>query len=132
GRNFEMVNIDGETHLLTFGTNPLPLVRSYPGGVYSQLTNIGRVTNSVLAVVPEGTFKVGLKRDRSRFFVGYHFLYLRDAVGPGDQLARVISPLQTPSLNPGAPFSGPDRPRARVNRTDLWVQGLIVGFEGRY
>jgi hypothetical protein len=132
GRNFEVVKIDGESHLLTFGANPLPLVRSFPGGVYAQLTNMGRFTNSAFAVVPEGTFKVGLKADRSRFFVGYNFLYLSDAVRPGDQVDRTINPVQIPMLNPGARFAGPDRPRPDVTRTDFWVQGLIVGFEGRY
>jgi hypothetical protein len=93
---------------------------------------MGRATNSVFALVPEGTVKLGLKSDRSRFFVGYNFLYLSDAVRPGDQVDRRINPVQIPMLNPGGAFAGPDYPRAQVNQTDFWLQGLVVGFEGRY
>lgn len=130
GTNFEVVTIDGATHLIT-ANYPVPLLRSFHHGVYAQPTNIGRVTRSVFAVVPEGTFKVGLKySERARFYVGYNFLYLSDAVRPGDQIDRTMNPSQFPLL--GGQVVGLDRPRAVVSHTDFWVQGLIIGFETRF
>lgn len=132
GTNFQVVNISGETHLIT-AANPAPVFRSYFGGVYSQPTNLGRVTQTVFAVVPEGTLKVGLKTgERGRFYVGYNFLYMNTAVRPGDQIDRTVNPSLISSLNPGGPLLGPDRPRLAVSTTDFWVQGLVIGFEHRF
>lgn len=132
GSNSQVVSVGGETHLLTFGPSPLPLVRSYPGGVYAQQTNMGQYNRSAFALLPEGTVKVGLKSDRSRFYVGYNYLYLSDAIRPGDQLDRRVNPTQIAMLNPGGAFTGPDYPRANIEKSDFWLQGLVVGFEARY
>ncbi len=132
GQNYEVLRTQGETHLITYGTNPLPLVRSYLGGVYVQPTNQGRLTHSAFAVLPEGTFKVGLKSQRHRFFVGYNFLYLNDVIRPGDQVDRTLNPTQIPLMHGGHPATGPDRPQFAITRGDFWVQGLIVGWESRY
>ncbi len=132
GTNFQVVSVDGQTHTLTpaFG---LPFGRSYVGGVYAQPSNIGRMTQTVFAVVPEGMFKVGLKSgEHGRFFVGYNFLYLSNAVRPGDQIDPTINPSLIPTLNPGGGLVGPDRPRLGISTTDFWVQGLLIGFEGRF
>ena len=132
GQTFEVVKIAGATGLRTFG--PTGLVdTALPGGVFALPSNMGRVTHSAFAVVPEGIFKIGLKlSDAGRFYVGYNFLYLSDLARPGDQIDRTINPTQIAALNPGGGGFGPDRPRAMINRTDFWVQGLIVGLETRY
>ena len=132
GTNYEVVTIDGATHLIT-AASPVPLLRTFPGGVYAQPSNMGRVTQTRFAVVPEGTFKVGLKLgDRGRFYVGYNFLYLSDAVRPGDQIDRTLNPSQIPLVGQGGPLVGPDRPRAVIHHTDFWVQGLVIGLETRF
>lgn len=131
GTNFQVVNVSGESHLITAA--PIPLYRSFQGGVYAQPTNMGRATRSVFAVVPEAAVKVGLKYGEwNRFYVGYNFLYLDNAVRPGDQIDRTINPSLVPSLNPGGAFVGPDRPRPVFSSTDFWVQGLLIGFEHRF
>ena len=59
----------------------------------------GRFVRSVFAVLPEAAVKVGYRfRDRSRFYVGYNFLYLSDAVRPGDQVDTTVDPSQVPML----------------------------------
>jgi hypothetical protein len=84
-------------------------------------------------VVPEGTFKVGLKTsDRARFYAAYNFMYLSDAVRPGDQVDRVLSASQVPIVTGVRPGAWADRPVASVNRTDFWVHGVVIGWEGRY
>ena len=87
---------------------------------------------ALFAVVPEATLKFGLKGERSRFFVGYNFLLLSDAVRPGDQIDRTVNPTQVPVLNPGGMTYGPDRPQTIFERRDFWVQGLMIGFEQRF
>jgi len=132
GRNFEVVNVNGVTHML-MAANPIPVGRTTPGGVYALPTNMGRFTHSAFAVVPEAMFKVGYKLgDRGRIYVGYNFLYLSDMVRPGDQVDRTINPNQIPILGGSNVFGGPERPLLSINRTDFWVQGLIIGFETRF
>ncbi len=132
GQNYEVVFINGKSHLLT-AANPLPVGQTVAGGVYAQPSNIGRYTHGAFAVVPEGMFKVGFKLgDRGRFYVGYNFLYLSNAVRPGDQIDRTLNPAQIPLLGgTGLPLD-PQRPRLDLVRTDFWVQGIIIGFETRF
>ena len=131
GQTFEVVKIDGATAIHTPVLGGIAVER-FPGGLYALPTNIGRYTQGVFAVVPEGTFKIGLKLGESgRFFVGYNFLYLSDAVRAGDQLDRTITPTQIPVLNGNSGLSA-DRPRPIFNRSDFWAQGLMLGLETRY
>jgi hypothetical protein len=78
--------------------------------------------------------KVGYRfRDRSRFYVGYNFLYLSEAVRPGDQVDTTVDPSQVPLL--GRASAGDvmaARPAPVLARSDFWVQGLIFGLEYRY
>jgi len=132
GQTFEVVKIDGATTTYTPVIGGLS-VQHAPGGVFALPTNIGRSTQTAFAVVPEGIFKVGLKLgDTGRFFVGYNFIYLSDAVRPGDQVDRTLNPTQIPALNVARGLVGVDRPRSQFNRSDFWAQGLILGLETRY
>ena len=111
GRTFEVVRVDGATAVYTPVIGGVSCER-FAGGVYALPTNIGRNTQSVFAVVPEGIFKIGLKLgDTGRFYVGYNFLYLSDAVRPGDQVDRTLNPTQIPALNMASGLVGVDRPR---------------------
>ncbi len=131
GQTTEVVKIDGATAVYTPVLGGIATER-FPGGLYALPTNIGRYTQGVFAVVPEGTFKIGLKLgDTGRFYVGYNFLYLSDAVRAGDQLDRTINPSQIPVLNGNGGLAA-DRPRPFFNRSDFWMQGLMLGLETRY
>jgi len=131
GRTFEVVKIDGATSAYAPVLGGVAPVQYSPGGVLALPSNIGRTTENAFAVVPEGTFKIGIKLgDSGRFFVGYNFIYLSDAVRPGDQVDRTVNPAQIPALNPTGFVA--DRPRALLNRSDFWAQGLIIGLETRY
>ncbi|MFO0825208.1 MAG: BBP7 family outer membrane beta-barrel protein [Gemmataceae bacterium] len=123
GQTFEMVRIDGATGIGGFT----------PGGLYALASNIGRYTQNVFAVVPEGTIKIGVKlSDSGRLYVGYNFLYLSDVARPGDQVDRTLNPASIPALNPGGGFVPVDRPRPTMTRADFWAQGLSIGLETRY
>lgn len=130
GSNCQVVQVQGQTNTL-LGSPPVGL--SYPSGVYAEPTNIGRSTRSVFAVMPEAMFKIGLKlNERGRFFAGYNFLYLSDAVRPGDQIDPTLNASQIRVVNAAGSINAPDRPQPFFNRTDFWVQGLVLGLEGRY
>ena len=131
GQVLEVSRIDGAT-TLTAALPPPFAVRSFPGGLFALPSNIGRYTHRAFAVVPEGTVRLGVKLGESgRLYLGYNFLYLSDAIRPGDQIDRVINRGQVPALNPGMTITG-DRPQPTLTRTDFWAQGLVIGLETRY
>ncbi len=133
GRVSQVVKIEGATNHYTQLPGGALSLAQYQGGVYALSTNIGRYSQSNFAVVPEGTFKVGIKLSESgRFYVGYNFLYLSSAVRPGDQVDRTLNSALIPTLNPAGSLTGPDRPLAPLTRSDFWAQGLIIGLETRY
>jgi hypothetical protein len=133
GQVYEVVKTEGATHILTpvFGGATL---QSFGGsGIYVQPSNFGRSANGVFAVLPEGTFKFGFRLgETGRVYVGYSFLYLSDAVRPGDQIDRTLNPSQVPLASGAPPVYGGDRPARLFNRSDFWVQGLLIGLETRY
>ena len=99
-----------------------------PVGVLTQASNSGQFTTSTLAVLPEGTLRVGFRfESRSRVYVGYNLLYLSEAVRPGEQVDRGVP---VASLN--QPDAGSDRPALPFYRSDFWVQGVVIGLEYRY
>jgi hypothetical protein len=133
GRAVEVARISGQTTMYT-GGNPLPLIQTFNAGVLGQPSNSGRVSQSSFAVLPEGQLKVGCRLgDNAHFYVGYSFLYLSDAIRPGDQVDRTLNPAGVPTLPPTATdVFAPDRPQLSLVRSDFWVQGLLFGVEYRY
>lgn len=133
GQTYEVVKTEGQTNLALPGPNG-PIGRSYgASGIFVQPSNFGRTANGVFAVLPEGTLKFGFRLgDSGRIYVGYSFLYLSDAVRPGDQIDRTLNPTQIPLVSGTAPVYGSDRPTRLFNRSDFWVQGLVIGLETRY
>jgi Putative beta barrel porin-7 (BBP7) len=133
GQTYEVVKMEGANQLLVAnGGLPMPLFFG-GSGIYVQPSNFGRTANGVFAVVPEGTIKLGFRLgDASRLYVGYSFIYLSDAVRPGDQVDRTLNPSQLSLVSGTLPAFGGDRPTRLFNRSDLWVQGLVIGLETRY
>lgn len=133
GSSYNVVKIGGQTNIIITGQRPGPIIAPLPGGVFAQSSNSGRQSQSHFAVLPEGQLRLGYKfRDRSRFYVGYNFLYLSDAVRPGDQIDRTISQAMIAAANGGVAAPAGLRPQASFTRTDLWVQGINLGFEWNY
>jgi hypothetical protein len=132
GRTYEVVKNEGATIFQTGIGGPITQV--YGGsGLYAQPSTLGRTARGVFAVLPEGTVKFGFRLgDTGRVYVGYSFLYLSDAVRPGDQVDRTLNPAQVPLVSGTAPVVGGDRPIRLFNHSDFWVQGLIIGLETRY
>jgi hypothetical protein len=125
GQNYEVVRSEGMTIL--YGPSG---TRSFGGtGLFVQPSTFGRTANGTFAVLPEGTIKLGVRLGESgRLYVGYSFLYLSDAVRPGDQIDRTMGLAQLAVV--GAPPV--ERPARAIQRSDVWVQGVVVGFEARF
>jgi hypothetical protein len=133
GQTYEVVKTEGANQLLTAATG-FPMFQNFGGsGIYVQPSNFGRTANGAFAVLPEGTIKLGFRiGDAGRLYVGYSFIYLSDAVRPGDQIDRTLNPAQVPLVSGTLPVFNADRPARLFNRSDFWVQGLIIGLETRY
>src|SRR5581483_10792250 len=92
GEAISVVSVSGQSVAVPLGFPPQwPMY--FPGGVLAQPTNSGRFVRTAFAVLPEAVVKVGYRfQDRSRLYVGYNFLYLSEAVRPGDQVDSVVDP----------------------------------------
>lgn len=132
GNNHETSNINGVTTVTNgaFGF----VSGGTPGGIFAQPSNIGRHSRDMFAVVPEVNFKVGYQMGQHvRPFVGYNFLYLSEALRPGDQLNRNINPTTNfPFFVPPGSATGAPSPLPGFRGSDFWAQGVNFGIEIRY
>lgn len=128
GQGVSAVRLSGQT----VAAAPGPAVKYYPAGVIGQPSNSGRYVLSGFAVLPEAAVRVGYRfADRSRFYVGYNFIYLSEAARPGQQVDLTLDPAAVPIMGRGIVTAG-ERPVPLLNRGDFWTQGLTFGLEYRY
>jgi len=131
GQATNVVQVSGQSVALAAGF-PIPAVQYFNSGVLAQPTNSGRFVRNSFAVLPEASLKVGYRfQDRSRLYVGYNFIYLSEAVRPGDQVDTTLDPGQV-ALFPRPGGVAVERPVPTLVRSDFWVQGLMFGVEYRY
>jgi hypothetical protein len=103
-----------------------------PGGIFAQPTNMGRYWAWDFTVVPEAQLKIGYRVWRNlRLTAGYDLLYWSSVIRPGSQINRDVNLSQSTLLGSGT-LSGPAQPVAPLNRTDLFANGLTVGFDLRW
>lgn len=128
GQGVSVVRASGQT----VAASPGPAVVYHPAGVLGQPSNSGRFVLSGFAVLPEAAVRVGYRfADRSRFYVGYNFIYLSEAARPGQQVDLTLDPVAVPIAGRGVVGAG-DRPVPVLTRGDFWTQGLTFGLEYRY
>ncbi len=124
GANDENVSIGGTTVLN--GNTGLSLTRN--GGFYTQPTNIGSYERTQFAVIPAFGLQAGYQlTTHLRASFGYSFLYLNQAVRPGDQIDRTVNLTQQ-----GGALVGPARPAFNFVNNEYWAQGINIGLEFRY
>jgi hypothetical protein len=127
GSTHEVVDIQGNSTWGGTGFFPAPGV--YPGGVYTQTSNIGRNNADYLTVVPQVGLKLGLNITPCLTAnVGYDFLYWSSVVRPGNQ----IDPNLNPTQFPGAGFNGALLPAPLFNRSDFFAHGVSFGLTFAY
>lgn len=126
GVSHQEVTISGNTVI----TNPAGVAQTYPGGLLTQPSNIGKYTSNKFAVMPEVGLKLGVQvTERMRVFGGYDFLYLSSVVRAGDQIDLRVNPNQ---IAPPQALNGPALPAFTPRRTDFWAHGVNVGIEFRF
>ena len=124
GESITVVRVSGQTVACRSGSRCQPPQVVRRRGARPAVEH-GAVRRSVFAVLPEAAVKVGYRfRDRSRFYVGYNFLYLSDAVRPGDQVDRTVDPSQVPLLGrASAGGARAERPAAVLARSTSGCRG---------
>ena len=128
GVTHQVVDIQG----FSAQTGPGGVNGVFPGGFFTQPSNIGRHTANRFTVVPSIETKFYLFiTSQLRAFVGYDFMYWNQVVRPGSQIDRNINLSQSIVFGNGVPTS-PANPAPLLNRTDFWAQGLTLGLEFRF
>jgi hypothetical protein len=124
GDSHQTVSINGFSTAAGFGTPS-----SSPGGIFSQITNIGQQTRDRFAVAPQAQVEAGYRfKNGVRLFAGYDFLYISNVVRPGDQIDTTINFSSNPTINgAGSTLAGPARPAPQFNGSSFWAQGVRAG-----
>lgn len=131
GVNHQTMNISGTT-TVTAGAFGFPSGGT-AGAVFAQPSNIGRFGRNEFAVVPEVQLKLGYQvTPNIRPFISYNFLYLSDALRPGNQLNRNINPTQNAFFVPPGTLVGTATPLPAFNSSTFWAQGVSLGVEVRW
>jgi hypothetical protein len=128
GATHQTVDIQGAS----LQTGPGGVNGTFPGGFFTQTSNMGHFATNQFAVIPavEMKFSVFIT-PQWRAFVGYDFMYWSQVVRPGNQVDGNINLSQSAVLGSGA-LTGPAYPMALFNRSDFWAQGLNAGLEFRF
>ncbi len=135
GNNHGTLNINGSTLVTGNLVGGFPPPGNYPGGVFTQPSNIGTFVSNKFSVVPE--FQLQLAYAVNDFLscsVGFNFLYATGLLRPGNQIDRNIDATQSFALNAGLGglSPGPAEPFVLLKRSDFWATGLTAGVEFRY
>ena len=126
GVSDEILTIQGASAAFPIGA-PAPLVA--PGGVYTQISNIGHTNKPQFAAVPELGVTFGFQlTQRLRIYAGYNAIYWSSVVRPGDQISPFINRAQIPLSAAFAPVVQPTQPFPFFRTTDFWVQGVDIGL----
>ena len=113
-------------------TGPGGVNGTFPGGFFTQPSNIGHYTANQFGIVPAVELKLRYFILPSfNVFAGYDFMYMNSVVRPGSQVDRNINLTQSAVLGGGG-LNGPAFPTQQFNRTDFWAQGATFGLEFRY
>jgi hypothetical protein len=132
GATHEVVDIQGA--ITQFGPNPIvpPGLGTFPGGLFTQSSNIGKRRANAFSVLPSLELHIGYDLNpRTRLFAGYDLMYWTQVVRPGDQISHDVNLSQNAVLGTGR-LMGPAQPAPLFNRSDFWAQGINLGLEVRY
>jgi hypothetical protein len=106
----------------------------FPGGLYSQPSNLGRITHDQFGVIPELQAKINYQIFPNTYlFAAYNFLYWNQVVRPGNQINPNLNLSQSAVFGgTGGVLAGPSQPAPSFSRSDFWAQGVSIGIEFRY
>jgi len=132
GNNHQVVDIDGQTVIVTRLAGPPPIILppvSGPAGLLTAETNIERYTRDQFTVIPQLGLELGYKLSCCcRLYVGYNLLYWAHVQRAADQIDFVSDRRNLIPVQPG----GTIHPAPQLCSNDFWAQGLNFGCEFRY
>lgn len=124
GADLASAGISGTTSIAAGGVTTIS-----SSGFYALPSNIGRMSQTRFAAVPEVTLKVAYRiAPRWQIVAGYDVLYWTGVQRAGGLIDTTINPNLIP---PGAP-GGPQRPQPAFNTQPLLAQGLTLGVRYNY
>lgn len=129
GAMFESCDING--YLVTNDFNSSRITQVFPGGYFTQPSNIGNHNHVNFAVIPETEIKIGYQlTDNFRLQLGYTFLWVSHMLWASDQMSRYINPTQSAAIEgiPHPVLVGEGSPSPQLKSKSLWVQGVTIGF----
>jgi hypothetical protein len=121
--------------LVTNDFNNFGPVQTFPGGYFTQPTNIGRQTDDAFSVLTDIGLNLGYQvTQRLRVYAGYSLLTISNVVQPGDQIDRRINPSQAPAITGVVPpaLVGPAAPLPQFNTSTFWAHGVNFGVQLQY
>jgi hypothetical protein len=135
GSTHQVVDIQGA--ITQAGPNPPtpPGLGTFPGGLFTQLSNIGRRDANQFTVLPSLELNVGYQiKQHIRAYVGYDVMYWNQVARPGDQIDHNVNLTQNRVLDPNGTgrLLGAAQPAPLFNHSDFWAQGINFGLEFRY
>jgi hypothetical protein len=100
------------------------------GGILALDTNIGTYSKDEFTILPEMSATLGYSLSmRTRFLVGYTFIYWDKVVRAGNQVDLNVNPDFIPDAQP---TNGASSPAFAFTDTSFWAQGLSLGLEYRW
>lgn len=125
GNTSQEVSIDGATTTTSGGTSV-----SDRGALLALESNIGTYSRDEFTVLPELSATLGYALSaRTRFLVGYTFVYWPSVARAGDQIDLNVN---TDLIPPVQATNGDDVPAFAFQDTEFWAQGLSLGMEYRW
>lgn len=129
GQMQQVAEVGGGTDVI----GPTGAFTHFNGGLFALPTNIGRHTQNDFAFVPEvGVNFAAQVSPRLKLFAGYTFLWVSTVARAGEQIDPVVNESQFPILSGNAPVIGAPRPAFHFRTSDIWAQGVNIGFELRF
>ena len=127
GVTHSVTTIDGSTTIV----QPNGTSQTYPGGLLTQTSNIGKYTTDSFGVVPEINVRAGAQvTEHLRAYVSYNYIFWSNVLRAGEQIdSRVNTNQIAPSQGLGG---GPAFPAFTPMKSGYWVQGVGFGLEYRF
>jgi hypothetical protein len=138
---YRALTLDFESRLAMGVTHQILDVNGYsqagatrvPGGLFTQLTNIGSRSANEFGVVPQLHGQLGWQATKwLRLVCGIDFLYASSMIRPGNQIDNVVNPTLVPFRPEFGLAAGTARPTQLFNISDFYALGVSFGIHVRY
>ena len=125
GATQQEAKIDGSANLVPVAGPP----QTAPGGILTQVTNIGTHTRYVFGLVPEVGASLNFDvTSNIRLRTAYSFMAMNSVMRPGDIIDRTVNP-GLPAGSPAFGTPGPARPAFTFHDETFTLQTVSFGVE---